>query len=260
MYKLLISDFEDTLIDEEDAIPLSTVLEIDKIRNNKVLFGIFTKRNFKSILEYNKDFPIVDYIIALDGSYIYDVKKDKPLFKRNVAISIVKKIKKVFDEYNLCFYTLEWCNFTKEKVEGDNVRKIGDFKVFSEFHRDNIFKVEIRCKNRKEQTEALKILEDLNLDIEFYSRNDKLKGHFIEIVGAECNRLDAINRICRDKHIGIKDTLLVCQDDDNLALIKKVGFSVCVENSSSKVKKACKDITTSNLDKGVEKVIAKYFS
>lgn len=258
MYKILISDFEDTLIDEEDAIPLSTMLALDKVRNNKITYGIITKRNFRSILEYNKDFPFVDYIIVLDGAYVYDVNKDKPLFKRNVSISIVKKIKKVFDDYNLCFYTLDWCNYTKERVEGDNVRKIGDFKVFSDFHKDNIFKVEIRCKNRKEQTEVLNELDELNLDIEYFSRNDKEKGHYIEIVMAECGRLDAVNRICKDRKASIKDTVLVGCDDDNLKLFKKVGLSVAVDNASSKLKKAAKEVTVSNFDKGVEKIIEEY--
>ena len=197
MYKILISDFEDTLLDEEDAIPLSTMLSLDRIRNNNVAYTVITKRNFKSVLDYNKDFPFMDYIIALDGAYVYDVKKDKVLFKRNIAISIVKKISKVFEDYNLCFYTLDWCNYTKESVTGDNVRKIGDFKVFSAFHKDNIFKIEIRCEKKIDQSRALKELDELNLDITYYARNDLDKGYYVEIVMAECSRLDAIIKICK---------------------------------------------------------------
>ena len=85
MYKILISDFEDTLLDIEDAIPLSTMLSLDKIRNEKVSYVVVTRKNFKSVLDYNKDFPFMDYIIALDGAYVYDVNKDKPLFKRNIV-------------------------------------------------------------------------------------------------------------------------------------------------------------------------------
>ena len=63
MYKILISDFEDTLLDIEDAIPLSTMLSLDKIRNEKVSYAVVTRKNFKSVLDYNKDFPFMDYII-----------------------------------------------------------------------------------------------------------------------------------------------------------------------------------------------------
>ena len=57
MYKILISDFEDTLLDEEDAIPLSTMLSLDKIRNDGVAYAIVSRKTFKSVLDYNKDFP-----------------------------------------------------------------------------------------------------------------------------------------------------------------------------------------------------------
>ena len=57
MYKLFVSDFDGTLIDSDEAIPLSTMVEIDRIRKLGVKIVIATGRILKSILEYNKDFP-----------------------------------------------------------------------------------------------------------------------------------------------------------------------------------------------------------
>ena len=260
MYKILISDFEDTLLDEEDAIPLSTMLSLDKIRNDGVAYAIVSRKTFKSVLDYNKDFPFMDYIIALDGAYVYDVNKDKPLFKRNIAISIVKKINKVFEDYNLCFYTLDWCNYTKDKVAGDNVRKIGDFKVFSAFHKDNILKIEIRCDKKIDQTRALKELDELNLDVTYYGRNDDEKGYYIEIVMADCCRLDAINRICKARKSSLRDVVVIGSDDDNIPVFKKVGLSFAVDNASLKLKKSATKTTVSNYDKAVETVIKGCFN
>lgn len=259
MYKILISDFENTLLDEEDAIPLSTMLSLDKIRNENIAYAVVSRKNFKSVLEYNKDFPFMDYIIVLDGAYVYDVNKEKTLFKRNISISIVKKISKVFEDYNLCFYTLDWCNYTKDKVVGDNVRKIGDFKVFSAFHKDNILKIEIRCNKKIDQSRALKELDELNLDIMYYSRNDEEKGYYIEIVMADCCRLDAINRICKVRKSSLRDVVFVGSDDDDISVFKKVGLSFAVDNSSAKLKKYATKTTVSNYDKAVETVIKGCF-
>lgn len=57
MYKLFVSDFDGTLINSEEAIPLSTMVEIDRIRKLGVKFCIATGRILKSILDYNRDFP-----------------------------------------------------------------------------------------------------------------------------------------------------------------------------------------------------------
>ena len=62
MYKLFVSDFDGTLIDSDEAIPLSTMVEIDRIRKLGVKIVITTGRILKSILEYNKDFPFFDYV------------------------------------------------------------------------------------------------------------------------------------------------------------------------------------------------------
>ena len=64
MYKMVVSDFDGTLIDEYEAISLSTMLEIDKVRKDKVVFVIVTERCLSDILYYNRDFSFIDYIVA----------------------------------------------------------------------------------------------------------------------------------------------------------------------------------------------------
>ena len=258
MYKLLISDFENTLIDIEDAIPLSTMLALDKVRNSGVSYCVITNKSFKSVLDYNKDFPFMDYIIASNGAYVYDVNNGKALIDKNIPISIVKKIKKVFDDYNLCFYTLDWCNYTKDIVREDNVRKIGDFKVFSSFHKNSIYKIEIYCSSKKEQTTILNELKELELDLNYSTHNND-KGYYIEIVMDGCSRLDAINTICKMEKIELDDVIMIGYNDDNVSVFKKIGLSYAVDNSSSKIKKSACEVTVSNYDKAVETVIESCF-
>ena len=76
MIRMLISSFYNTLIDKEDAIPMSTMLEIDKLRNKGILFSVCTNKSKEDILYYNHDYPFIDYIISLNGCNIYDVRKD----------------------------------------------------------------------------------------------------------------------------------------------------------------------------------------
>lgn len=57
MYKMIVSDFDGTLIDSDEAIPLSTMVEIDRIRKLGVKFVVATGRILKSVLDYNRDFP-----------------------------------------------------------------------------------------------------------------------------------------------------------------------------------------------------------
>ena len=82
MYKMIVSDFDGTLIDSDEAIPLSTMVEIDRIRKLGVKFVVATGRILKSVLDYNRDFPFLDYVISCDGAYVYDVSNRKTLYKK----------------------------------------------------------------------------------------------------------------------------------------------------------------------------------
>ena len=98
MYKMFVSNFDGTLIDSDEAIPLSTMVEIDRIRKLGVKFVVATGRILKSVLDYNRDFPFLDYVISCDGAYVYDVSNRKTLYKKPLGGSIIKKIKKMYSD------------------------------------------------------------------------------------------------------------------------------------------------------------------
>ena len=77
MKKMVVISFYHALIDEESAISQSIMLEIERIRKKGILFCVCTNGTYQEVLEYNKDFPFIDYIISLNGSYIYDVLKEQ---------------------------------------------------------------------------------------------------------------------------------------------------------------------------------------
>ena len=257
MSKLLISDFENTLIDEEEAIPLSTMLSLDKVRSMGNYFAVFSECSFSSLIAYNRDFPFLDYIVLFNGAFIYDVNAEKELCKNNIPLSIIKKIKKSFDDYNLCFYSLDWCNYTKEEVPGDFVRKIGDFKTFSSFHKDNIFKIRIYCSSKKEQTAIISELNDLKLELTILSKKDK--KYFVELLMGDCSRLNAAKMLCTYNKMKFEDLVFLGYSDDNVPLAKKIKCSYAVSNSESKLKKVVNSVIGSNYDKAIEAVIDECF-
>ena len=71
MYKMIVSDFSGTLINSDEAISVSTMLELDRVRKNGVIFCITTSKGIRVVKDYNRDFPFIDYIVAFNGSYIH---------------------------------------------------------------------------------------------------------------------------------------------------------------------------------------------
>lgn len=80
MTKMIVSGFTDILTDCEEAISFKNVLEIDRIRNNNIIFTVCSNNNFKYIYDYNNDFIFMDYIISNTGAYVYDLVNERILF------------------------------------------------------------------------------------------------------------------------------------------------------------------------------------
>ena len=86
MIKMITCSFYNTLIDKEDAIPLSTMLQIDKARQEKIKFTILTNRSSEELKYYNRDYPFIDYVVAFNGNYIVDFEKNKVLYKNPFSL------------------------------------------------------------------------------------------------------------------------------------------------------------------------------
>ncbi len=252
MYKVLISDFEDVLIDKEDAIPLSTMLALDKVRGDKVAFGVTSTRGFQNVLDYNRDFPFIDYIILFDGAYFYDVNRKKTIVDQKISLTTTKRINKICSDYNICFYTLDYCNCTKDLLPIESARLIGDFKVFSEFHKDSIYKIEIICskKNQGSLIDELKKIKDIMI----VSLTDR-----IVIQKDGTGLVPSMKEFLESKKLKMNQVIVLGKDEYNMALFQEDCFAIAVEDASLKLRRVADEVTDSSNGNPIETVISKYF-
>ena len=227
MIKIVVSSFYNTLIDSEEAIPMSTMLEIDRIRNNNILFTISTNRGYKEVLDYNKDFPFIDYIISLNGSYVYDVINKKCIYKQKISKLDVKKIYNSFKRSKIYYYT-------ENKI----------LTNYNETLDKDIYKMEI---------------EDIsNITIDnnncLYSLLIKDNKKYLEIISNKCNTYKALLEINKINKIKDNEVLTIIGNESDISLYKNIKETYAVNNNNCKLKEI-KKITKSNDLKGVELVL-----
>lgn len=228
MIKIVVSSFYNTLIDYEEAIPTSTMLEIDRIRNNKILFTISTNGNYKEILDYNKSYPFVDYIISLNGSYVYDVLNNKCIYKQKIAKNDIKKIYNSFKNYDIYYYT-------EDKV----------LKNYNETLNKEIYKIEIENFNDTN-------IDTINCNLSVLEKNNK---KYLEIVSNKCNSYIALTKINEINNIKENEVLVIAGNDSDIELAKNIKNSYVVDNASKIIKSVIKKKTSTNNEHGVEQVI-----
>ncbi|MBR3049404.1 MAG: HAD family phosphatase [Bacilli bacterium] len=262
MYKLLVSDFDGTLLDSDEAIPLTTMVEIDRIRKDGCLIAISTGRVLKSVMDYNRDFPFIDYVISCNGAYVYDVNNKKVIYKKSVLASVIKKLKKLYGEYDINFCDTKYWYFlhgnNKERPLEERERRIKDFDSFYEKNKSSIYKVEILFDDKKTCDRVYDEILELNLKITInkFIYNDYMYG--VEITHKDVDKLIGIEKICNKNKISLDEVIGIGDSDNDISTIKNVGMGVCVSNASKEVKKIAKMKTSSNDTKGVEKVIKKF--
>lgn len=235
MYKLLVSDFDGTLVGEELAISFPVVLAIDKIRRGKkVLFTIATSRCLGDILYYNRDFSFLDYVVASNGAVVYDVNKEKILFKKSVLVSNVKKIYNTFKGYDI--YAC---------------RKDRKFRLVNLEDIKDIYKLEIVCKSDTDIEEVISKLDNLNLKITC-AKNYINGTYYVDIVYEGINKFTGVEVICNKKKIDNREVISIGESDNDIELVRDSGYGVSTNNGIDKVKEVSKEVMTNSLDKWIE--------
>ncbi len=241
MYKLVVSEFDGALINSEEAISSSTVMEIDRIRNNGCLFCVATDRCLKDVLDYNRDFSFIDYIICCSGAYLYDVVKDKVVYKKSITSVVLKKILDNFADYDI-YAVLEDRRCL--------VKDICDEKIY---------KLELVCPSKKILNEISNRLEELNLNINYCSKIIN-KTYSIEIIMSSVNKCFAIEKICKLRKISLDEVVGIGVLEKDIPMIKLVGCGVSMKNGDTSLKKCSDIVCPSNDEKGVKDVINQLFN
>lgn len=229
MIKMIVTSFYNTLINSEEAIPATTILEIERLRNKGIIFVIATNGTYQDVLDYNKDFPFLDYIISLNGSYIYDVSKEKVIYKKKITMSNLKKISQLTDN-NIKYYTGEKYYSTYSLVENQDV-----------------YKVEIATEEIDKKS-----ISKLDLNKSILKINNK---KIIELTSSKVNMFTGVDQIALKNNISLSEILVIAGNESDYGLVKNIKNSYVIGNCDSSLKKLKRKITTSNNQKGVEKVL-----
>lgn len=224
MARMVISSFYNCLIDREDAISMSTMLMIDRLRSSGGLFIINTNRSYKDVMYYNRDFPFVDYIVSFNGNLIvdsnYNIIYSKTISKRGI-LSIIDK----YPNNRLIFYSIDGV-YNKDNYIGHD-----------------IYKIEVELKRKDVDTSLNNIFKYQNKYYLEFSSTNNYKGLF---------------KLVRGLGISVDDVISIISNNSESSIIDEFPNTYVTNNSSLFLKSKSKYKTTSNNYKGVERVIGKY--
>lgn len=232
MKKMVINSFYNTLIDKEDAIPLSTMLEIERIRKSGNKFVILTNRSAEELAFYNRDFPFIDYIIAFNGNYVLDVENNKCLLDTKLREEDIELIKEKYPNHSKLFYSL-------------------DKSYCEDILCTDVYKIEIELKPR--EAKKVELINNDYIKSSIFNYNKKI---YLEITSAKSNNCKAVEILMRLEEITKKDVITILGNDSEINLLKYIKESYVVSNAKE-IKKLATYKTKSSNAKGSENIIKK---
>lgn len=232
MKKMVINSFYNTLIDKEDAIPLSTMLEIERIRKNGNKFVVITNRSAEELAFYNRDFPFIDYIIAYNGNYVLDVENNKCLLDTKLREEDIELIKETYPNNNKMFYSLEkgYCE---------------------DILCNDVYKIEVELKPR--EVKKVQLINNDYIKSSLFVLNKKT---YLEITSSKNNNCKAVELLMKLEEIKKEDVTAILGNDSEIDLLRYIKNSYVVSNAKE-IKKLATNKTKSNNAKGSENIIKK---
>lgn len=262
-YKAIFSDIDGTLLTSKHEVSKETKECLKKLKERKTPFILVSARMPKSINKIRKEIEIDSPIICYSGGLIVD--NNKYIFDIGIdiskAVEIKKYINKNWNDISISCYSYD--NWIVDKIENKWVNEEMNITQIKPIE-GNIINIcgnkegihKILCIGNKDDIEEIrkKLIKEYK-DLSIY----KSKDNYLEIMSKQVSKSKAIEFLCNEMDINIKDIIAIGDNFNDADMIKTAGKGIAMGNAPDDVKVISNEITDTNDNDGVAKIIEKYF-
>lgn len=257
--KLVVSDLDGTLLNQNSQISDETHEAINKLIKNGVDFAIATGRSISSVRAFKEKLGVDIYLICNNGANIYD-KNEETIFEKEMNSDVVEQLIKYFRDKRVIyngFYRKDL--FTDEGVEesvltvetGFNLVRLKEAETFPVMTKMIVKDdPEIIRGLRDEMKEKFSHLVDITIS----------QPRCLDIVEKSCSKGKGIKLISEKLNIPLENIMAFGDGENDYDMLKTVGHPVVMENGLDSLKEKIKNRAPKNVENGVAKYLEKYFN
>lgn len=289
MYKLIFVDLDGTMLNSYGIVTENTKKVINEVINQGADVIIASGRPIDSIRSIAKEIGSENFFIAGNGALIYDIKKDKIIYEKYMTKQKVLEIIKVCEEnsisynvytdttilttalkYNVLYYYKE--NLKKEEDKKTNISIVKDmYEYVKNMKEEKFLKITVCDNNKSVFNSIIKKLKAINnievLEVSHMSRKTIQQGteeiaieyYYTEISLANVDKWNAIEFLIEKLNIRKEEVIAIGDNINDKKMIENAGVGIAMGDSTPVITSVANDITTSNNDEGVAKILQKYY-
>lgn len=259
MIKLIATDMDGTLLDENGELPKDFLSVVDTLAKNDIKFVVASGRSHPTL--HNIFQPISDKLsyICDNGAFIVENKSisSMEIIDKEAVQNIIKTCKDIPNiQVTLCgtkgmYQTNCSDEFNKEIDKYYIAKNIVEDLLTVE---DDIFKIAI-CDFADAHENSYKILEPKFGDDFSVVVSGKL---WLDIMNKNVNKGIALEKIQKDLNVSYEETMVFGDFYNDIEMLKRAHYSFVMENANEDMKQYGNFIAKSNRESGVIKAIEEY--
>lgn len=248
-YKLIVSDFDDTIVDDSQQIDANTIKKIHDYQAMGGKFVLCTGRMISAIIPHAKKMGLKGEIIGYQGAVVADIESGRFLVEHAIPFKKAMKVAKYLEERGLYYQLYQDDTFVIEK-ENDYSRLYRKFTyrepiivnepLISYMEREKLSPTKILLINDPENIPI--ILEELEREFGDILLVNSSKRFIIEIVPLGIDKGSAVKDIARSYKIPLDEVIVVGDGLNDIPMFTCGAFGIAVENANPKLKEVAKAI------------------
>lgn len=265
--KILFTDIDGTLLSDDMTVSAGNRKAVEKALEQGNYVVVATGRPVKSgkaIVERLGLTMPGCYMIAFNGSVLYDCHTDRILYEETIPLPHIRKLFEEAEKAGLYIQTYDQTDILTERktreLEYYSGRTGMSYRIIprlgQELKKEPNKALLIHLESRQKLEEFQKANECWTKDIldSFFSSNT-----YLEYCPAGVNKGSAILRLCSLLDIPIEHTIAVGDEWNDISMIQAAHIGVAVKNAVEAVKEAADYVTErDNNHDAVAEVIEKF--
>ena len=288
MYKLIAVDLDGTLLNSYGEISKENKETIKKATEKGVQIVIASGRMPSSIENFCSEINANRYLIAGNGTLIYDTEEQKIIYDRFMEKQKVLNIIKICEEnsiyysiytensiitkslnYNVLYYQYE--NSKKPEHKKTKINIVEDvYKYINEINTMPLLKMTICDNNQVIFNSIIRKIREIKeidvLDVEHMSRKVIKSGtkdvsieyFYTEITNLNVNKWNALKVIMEKLDVKPEEVMAIGDNINDIEMIQNAGIGIVMGNSALKSMKIGNSTLADNNSNGVAEAIERY--
>ncbi len=289
MYKLVAVDLDGTMLNRYGELTEKTKEVVAKCLEKDIEIVLASGRPIDSIKAIAKELGINGYFIAGNGALVYDLKNENIIYenymKKEKVLEIIKTCEEnsiVYNVYtdktilttalkfNVLYYYKE--NLKKEENKKTNISILENIYDYVKNMNDEKFlKITICDENSSIFNSIIKKIKAISgieiLEVAHMSRKIIKQGteeipveyFYTEISASDVDKWSAIDFLRKKLNLEPENIMAIGDNVNDKKMIEKAGMGVAMKGSTPEIINVANDVTDTNNNDGVAKILEKYF-